>query len=306
VEVPSKISVLCVGLDGGGKTSILNALQGKFGKSVRATVGFSCAKMQLSEETVVEFFDLGGGAKIRSTWSKYYADVHGLLYVVDSADASRTEEATALFKSTCSAERVSGKPMLVLANKSDCDGARGIDAISTEFGASSMSNCKVVSCTATGDSLDGNIESGLEWLFQKVITQYPQLKQRVESELLAQSAEAAAAKAARARKVLKQLIERAFGLGPEGEKTEVLEEQEGYKYLADEISSTVDQLEEKAKEACRLVGFQRLAVQMIGEMKVPVSKKKTPWTLDEILAHIRELREELKIPEDAKSIPSAE
>ena len=35
--------------------------------------------------------DLGGGAKIRKIWDSYYAEVHGVVYVVDAADAERLE-----------------------------------------------------------------------------------------------------------------------------------------------------------------------------------------------------------------------
>jgi ADP-ribosylation factor-like protein 13B len=305
VVTPSKISICVVGLNGGGKSSILNMLEGKFNTSPKPTVGFQCIKMQLSEDTVVEFFDLGGTPKIRKIWSQYFADVHGVVYVVDSTEQERSEEGVELFKSTCKHARVAGKPMLVLANKQDCEGAKTTDTLGAELGTGSMANCKLQDCSAAGEALDTRIEGGLEWLFQCVITQYPQLKQRVDSDLKAYAAEKAAEKAARARKVLKQLIERAF-MPMDGEKTEVLTEEEGYKYLADEISKEVSDLDEKAKEACRLVGQQRLAIQMIGEMLVPVSKKKTPKTHDEVLKEINALRAELNVSDDAVSIPSAE
>ena len=48
----------------------------------------------------------------------------------------------------------------------------------------------------------------------------------------------------------------------EGEKSECLEEEEGIKYLADEISKAVPELPAEATEAGRLVGFQRLALQI--------------------------------------------
>lgn len=178
-SAPSNITICVIGLDGGGKTSILNSLQGKFGVKVRPTVGFGCVKMQLSKDTTVNFFDLGGTSKIRSNWANYYADVHGVLYVVDAADSARSAETKQLFAAACSHGCVAGKPILVLANKHDCKGARGADVMSTELVTRSMPNCKIQTCCAISldsmaqQSLDSNIESGLEWLFKvKSCVQY--------------------------------------------------------------------------------------------------------------------------------------
>lgn len=42
-----------------------------------------------------------------------------------------------------------------------------------------------------------------------------------------------------------------------------------------------------------LLGYQRLALQMIGAFNSPISKKKLPMTWDEITSLINEIREEL-------------
>eukprot|EP01035_Chromulina_nebulosa_P021280 gene21280-27573_t len=54
-----------------------------------------------------------------------------------------------------------------------------------------------------------------------------------------------------------------------------------------------NELPDIAKEICQLVGYQRLALQIIGSFKSPVSKKKTPMSWDDILTLIMELRNEL-------------
>lgn len=35
--------------------------------------------------------------RVRSLWEKYYADAHGLIFVIDSADVGRFEEARMAF-----------------------------------------------------------------------------------------------------------------------------------------------------------------------------------------------------------------
>jgi GTPase SAR1 family protein len=43
------------------------------------------------------FWDLGGQSKMRSMWEKYYLEANAVLYVVDSADLGRLEEAKESF-----------------------------------------------------------------------------------------------------------------------------------------------------------------------------------------------------------------
>jgi len=38
------------------------------------------------------FWDLGGQEELQSLWDKYYAESHGIIYVVDSVDNERLQE----------------------------------------------------------------------------------------------------------------------------------------------------------------------------------------------------------------------
>lgn len=40
---------------------------------------------------------LSGQVRMRSIWDKYYADAHGVIFVVDAADVARFEEAKLAF-----------------------------------------------------------------------------------------------------------------------------------------------------------------------------------------------------------------
>jgi ADP-ribosylation factor-like protein 13B len=77
------------------------------------TVGFSAPiKKRLHGRDVV-LYDLGGGARIRGVWPQYFADVHGIIYVVDAADPARLEESRAELHSALLHPMVVGKPVLV-------------------------------------------------------------------------------------------------------------------------------------------------------------------------------------------------
>lgn len=77
------------------------------------TVGFSNIDMKQFNKFRVQIYDLGGGAKIRGIWKNYFALVHGLIYVIDSADARRVEEVKQNLAQVIVNEKVAKKPILM-------------------------------------------------------------------------------------------------------------------------------------------------------------------------------------------------
>ncbi|NXS03256.1 AR13A protein, partial [Oxylabes madagascariensis] len=68
------------------------------------------------EVTLVE---LPGGPRSRSAWRSHYSEAHGLLFVLDSGDLAWMEEARKVLSRVLSHPDVSGKPLLLLANKQE-------------------------------------------------------------------------------------------------------------------------------------------------------------------------------------------
>lgn len=118
--VIKNIQISILGSSGGGKTSIVNALQGRFDMKVKPSLGFKPTTMLLGENINVKFYDLGGGLKIRGIWGEYYHDVHAVIYVFDSSlKEKELKESIALFQSTISHPLLIDKPVLIVANKQD-------------------------------------------------------------------------------------------------------------------------------------------------------------------------------------------
>lgn len=65
----------------------------------------------------------GGGRNIRGIWYKYFVDVHGVIFVVDSCDSERFHEVQEVLEEILSSDKITGKPLLVLANKQDKESA---------------------------------------------------------------------------------------------------------------------------------------------------------------------------------------
>ncbi|OBS60782.1 hypothetical protein A6R68_08093, partial [Neotoma lepida] len=51
----------------------------------------------------------------------YYAECHGVIYVIDSTDEERLSESKEAFEKVVSSEALDGVPILVLANKQDVE-----------------------------------------------------------------------------------------------------------------------------------------------------------------------------------------
>ncbi|KRY50544.1 ADP-ribosylation factor-like protein 13B, partial [Trichinella britovi] len=76
------------------------------------TIGFSKCVIQMRNYTVT-FYDLGGSSGIRDIWKNYYAEIHGLIFVIDGSDWTRTEENRFVLGEVLNHEWIHGKPLLV-------------------------------------------------------------------------------------------------------------------------------------------------------------------------------------------------
>merc|ERR1719497_163195 len=87
-----EMRILMVGLDNAGKTTILYKL--KLGEIVNTipTIGFNVESVEYKNINFT-VWDVGGQDKIRPLWRHYFEGTNGLIFVVDSNDRERTEDA---------------------------------------------------------------------------------------------------------------------------------------------------------------------------------------------------------------------
>ena len=153
--------VLMLGLDGSGKTTILYKL--KLGEVISTipTIGFNVETMQLAKVNLT-VWDVGGQEKIRVLWKHYFNGTHGIIYVVDSVDRERIQEASSELNRILSDSELDDVPLLVLANKQDVDGAMSVAEICNSLNLHSFRNRSwyMQACSATrGEGL----EEGFTW-----------------------------------------------------------------------------------------------------------------------------------------------
>lgn len=67
-------------------------------------------------------WDVGGQEKLRPLWKSYTRCTDGIIFVVDSCDTERLEEAKMELTRTARSPDNAGVPILILANKQDLPG----------------------------------------------------------------------------------------------------------------------------------------------------------------------------------------
>uniref|UniRef100_A0A6J0V2V3 ADP-ribosylation factor-like protein 13B isoform X1 n=1 Tax=Pogona vitticeps TaxID=103695 RepID=A0A6J0V2V3_9SAUR len=214
-EPVRKVTLIMVGLDNAGKTATVKGIQGESPEDVAPTVGFS--KIDLKQGRFeVTIFDLGGGKRIRGIWKNYYAESYGIIFVVDSSDVERMEETKETMSEVLRHPKISGKPVLVLANKQDKEGALAeadvIECLSLEKLVNEHKClCQIEPCSAImgyGKKIDKSIKKGLLWLLHIIAKDFEVLHERIQKDTTEQKAAEEQEKRERAERVRKIREER--------------------------------------------------------------------------------------------------
>lgn len=113
--------------------------------------------------------------------------MHGVIYVVDAADRERFEESKETLALTLESEGISGKPILIFANKQDIDGSASAPDVSEALGMLQRKECRhhVSACIAKpleDQPVDVRIGRALKWLLDSIDSDYEKLNTRVVAE----------------------------------------------------------------------------------------------------------------------------
>lgn len=88
-------------------------------------------------------WDLGGQTKIRPLWRHYYNSNDALIFVIDSNDPERIEEAEKELHGMMAEDMLRDTTLLVLANKQDLPCAMSVAEVTQKMGLASFRNRKV-------------------------------------------------------------------------------------------------------------------------------------------------------------------
>jgi len=165
--------VIVVGLDGSGKTTIVYRLKhGKLQDSqIIPTIGFNCECVEY-RKMIFSLWDLGGSQDARSFWRMYYEATQAIIFVVDSSDLTRMDEAREDLHRMMMEHELWDAPLLVLANKADLPGAASTREITEHLQLFSLSNRNwyiIDTKAAHPDFEETNLYAGLDWLVEVLL-----------------------------------------------------------------------------------------------------------------------------------------
>ncbi|CAG8584552.1 10031_t:CDS:2 [Paraglomus occultum] len=165
-----EMRILMLGLDAAGKTTILYKLKLNQSVTTIPTVGFNVETVTYKNVKFnVWASDVGGQDKIRPLWRHYYTGTQGLIFVVDSQDRDRIDEARQELHRIISDREMRDCLLLVFANKQDLPGAMSPAEVTEKLGLHRMRDRSWYvhpSCATSGDGLF----EGLNWLSQNAKT----------------------------------------------------------------------------------------------------------------------------------------
>jgi len=180
------VQVAVLGLDAAGKSTVLYRLKFDDYISTVPTIGFNCERVRgtVGNSRGVTFimWDVGGQDRIRPLWRSYTRSADGIVFVVDSADLERLEEARVELLRTARTPEAAGIPVLVIANKQDLMYAQGPIEVERALGLAELSMggsrlCSVApACAITGEGLD----VALEQLYNMIVQHRKTVKQNAK------------------------------------------------------------------------------------------------------------------------------
>ncbi|CAM4706682.1 ADP-ribosylation factor-like protein 4D [Caretta caretta] len=175
------LHVVVIGLDAAGKTSLLYRLKFKeFVKSAAPTKGFNTEKIRVplggSRAIAFQVWDVGGQEKLRPLWKSYTRRTDGLVFVVDSAEGERMEEARVELHRITRTSENQGVPVLLLANKQDLPGALAASEVEKLLALHELS-AATLSYTQGCSAVDGlGLQQGLEKLYEMILKRKKMLR----------------------------------------------------------------------------------------------------------------------------------
>lgn len=161
-----KIQILVHGLKAAGKTTMLDKL--KEGTIETPIPSIDCNVAQFAYGNMsITAREVGGRDTIQSLKKQYYQSTDAIIFVVDSSDHSRLNEARDEVMRLMHESHLHQAALLVFANKQDLPHAMSDDELSDKLGLTTFDDWPwsvYPSCACEGDGF----YDGLDWLQSKL------------------------------------------------------------------------------------------------------------------------------------------
>ncbi|CAH0559367.1 unnamed protein product [Brassicogethes aeneus] len=161
-----QIRILMVGLDGAGKTTILYKM--KLGEIVHTipTIGFNVETVEY-KNICFTVWDVGGQDKLRRLWRHYFQNSQAIIFVVDSCDRDRIDEAATELRNMLFEYELQQSVLLVIANKQDVPVAMTTSELADKLQLKDLRNRRWHMQGACALKGSGLVE-GFDWLANEI------------------------------------------------------------------------------------------------------------------------------------------
>lgn len=166
-----KAKLVFLGLDNAGKTTLMNLLVNGQVQTFMPTQKPTTEEFQQDGIHFVTH-DLGGHQIARRIWTEYGADADGIIFLVDSHDHERLDEAQEELANICREEAMEEIPILVLGNKIDLPNSLSeVDlhkalSLNQLQGISSARPMQLFMCSLVKKQ---GYKEGIQWLSQNLL-----------------------------------------------------------------------------------------------------------------------------------------
>ncbi|XP_004685945.1 PREDICTED: ADP-ribosylation factor-like protein 13A [Condylura cristata] len=173
-EKRRKASIIVISLDNSSEISVTDAFQRLLPRKLNSYLKSGRTNVLL-DNYEVSIYDLNRDTKGQEFRPNYYAQAQGVVFVLDISDLGRLQEAKTILTRVLSEKRLSGKPILLLANKQHksstilpCDMEHlFLEKLLTE----SQASYRVEPCSLTKNMSKKDQQSiveGLRWLLNAI------------------------------------------------------------------------------------------------------------------------------------------
>eukprot|EP00512_Aurantiochytrium_limacinum_P006426 CAMPEP_0171514764 /NCGR_PEP_ID=MMETSP0959-20130129/3040_1 /TAXON_ID=87120 /ORGANISM="Aurantiochytrium limacinum, Strain ATCCMYA-1381" /LENGTH=166 /DNA_ID=CAMNT_0012053155 /DNA_START=704 /DNA_END=1201 /DNA_ORIENTATION=- len=155
--------VLFVGLDSAGKTTCVRLLEGKNPKNTVPTTESNFTEIKYKHFKLL-LTDMGGQSTLRPYWRHHYTGTQGIVFVIDSTDRGRFDDALNELRVLLVDAQLDDIPLFVFANKQDRQGAATVEEVRSVFVTNNDKIGKRPTYIAAGSALTGDgLYQGLDW-----------------------------------------------------------------------------------------------------------------------------------------------
>eukprot|EP00795_Rhopilema_esculentum_P004767 gene4767-21072_t len=166
-----EMRVVALGLDNAGKTSILFKLKQDEFVSTITTIGFN---VEVIEHKSMKFtiWDVGGLQKLRPLWRHYYLNTQAVIFVVDSANRERINEAHEELAKLMAEKRLKDALILVFANKQDVATSLGVEELSERLGLHKLCCGRSWNILGSDAHSGKGLQEGLDWMARQLMSEF--------------------------------------------------------------------------------------------------------------------------------------